>query len=131
MAKPPRGAALRHVHTLFNVGTVGGLTDGQLLEWYTTRGGEATELAFAALVERHGPMVLRVCRAVLRDEHAAQDAFQATFLVLVRRAGSLWVATRWAPGFTRWPFGSRAAPAPPQPGGGCTNGRRPRWPRNP
>ena len=55
------GAVLRHMQTLFNVGTVAGLTDGELLERFTTR-GEAAELAFAALVERHGPMVLRVCR---------------------------------------------------------------------
>ena len=52
-------------------------------------GGEAAEMAFSALVERHGPMVLRVCRSILRDEHDAQDAFQATFLVLVDRAGSV------------------------------------------
>ena len=49
------------------------------------------EAAFVALVARHGPMVLAVCRGVLRDPHAAEDAFQATFLILVRRAGSLWV----------------------------------------
>src|SRR4051794_16862890 len=97
MAKNPHGTAPRHIHTLFNVGTIGGLTDGQLLEWYTTRGGEAAELAFAALVERHGPMVLRVCRSLVRDEHEAQDAFQATFLVLVRRAGSLWVRDSLGP----------------------------------
>src|SRR5262249_21871739 len=71
--------------------------DGQLLERFATRGGEAAELAFAALVERHGPMVLRACRAVLRDEHEAHDAFQATFLVLVRRAGSLWVRDSLGP----------------------------------
>jgi RNA polymerase sigma factor (sigma-70 family) len=74
---------------LFDVGTVGGLTDGQLLERFTTRAGEAAELAFAALVERHGPMVLRTCQAVLEDAHDAQDAFQATFLVLARKARSI------------------------------------------
>jgi RNA polymerase sigma factor (sigma-70 family) len=83
------GDTLRHIHTLFNVGTVGGLTDGQLLERFTTCTGEAAELAFAALVERHGPMVLRVCQSVLREPHDAQDAFQATFLILVRKAGSI------------------------------------------
>jgi RNA polymerase sigma factor (sigma-70 family) len=83
------GDTLRHIRTLFNVGTLGGLTDGQLLERFTTCTGEAAELAFAALVERHGPMVLRVCQSVLRDPHDAQDAFQATFLILVRKAGSI------------------------------------------
>jgi RNA polymerase sigma factor (sigma-70 family) len=47
------------------------------------------EAAFAALLQRHGPMVLRVCRAVLRDPHAAEDAFQATFIVLFRKASSV------------------------------------------
>jgi|GEM_PF-1924745 len=97
MAKERQGSSLGHVHTLFNVGTVGGMSDSQLLEWYTGRGGEAAELAFSALVERHGPMVLRVCRSLVLDEHEAQDAFQATFLVLVRRAGQLWVRDSLGP----------------------------------
>src|SRR5438874_934097 len=91
MAKDRQSVATRHIQTLFNVGTIAGLSDGQLLEWYTTRTGEAADLAFSALVERHGPMVLRVCRSLVRDEHEAHDAFQATFLVLVRQAGKLWV----------------------------------------
>jgi RNA polymerase sigma factor (sigma-70 family) len=91
MARLRHGAVLRQIQALFDAGTVGGLTDGQLLERFATRNGEAAELAFAALVERHGPMVLRTCRSILRDPHDAHDAFQATFLVLVRRAGSLWV----------------------------------------
>src|SRR5262249_11139045 len=49
------------------------------------------------LVERHGPSVLRICRSVLRDEHEAQDAFQATFLVLVVRARRLWVRDSLGP----------------------------------
>jgi RNA polymerase sigma factor (sigma-70 family) len=83
------GAAARQLQTLLGLGAVGALGDGQLLGRFATERGEAAELAFAVLVERHGPMVLRVCRAALGDEHEAQDAFQATFLVLARRCGSL------------------------------------------
>jgi RNA polymerase sigma factor (sigma-70 family) len=89
MTKGQQGAVLRHVQALFKAGRSGDLTDEQLLERFTARDGDAAELAFATLVERHGPMVLRTCRAILRDPHEAHDAFQATFLVLVRRAGSL------------------------------------------
>ena len=91
------GAAARQLNALFHLGAAGPLTDGQLLERFATRSGEGAELAFAALVERHGPLVLRVCRSVLRDEHAAHDAFQATFLVLVDKGRSLWVRDSLAP----------------------------------
>ncbi len=97
MARREHGAARRQVRRLYRAGAVGGLTDAQLLERYASRGGEEAEAAFAALVERHGPMVLRVCRAVLRDGHEAGDAFQATFLVLVRKARSLWVRDSLGP----------------------------------
>lgn len=63
-----------------------GMTDGQLLECFVARREEA---AFEALVERHGPMVLGVCRRVVGHAHDAEDAFQATFLVLVRKAASI------------------------------------------
>jgi RNA polymerase sigma factor (sigma-70 family) len=79
-------AALKDLETLFAGGTVGALADGDLLDRFVARGDEA---AFEALVKRHGPMVLQVCRGVLADSHDAQDAFQATFLVLARRAGSI------------------------------------------
>jgi hypothetical protein len=60
MARARYGTALRQIQTLFSVGTVGGMTDGQLLDRFTAGTREAADLAFAALVERHGPMVLRV-----------------------------------------------------------------------
>jgi DNA-directed RNA polymerase specialized sigma24 family protein len=91
------GDVVRQFRTLFSVGTIRDLTDGQLLERFATGAGEAAELAFAALVERHGPMVFRVCRAVLTDPHDTQDAFQATFLVLVKKARGLWVRDSLGP----------------------------------
>ncbi len=97
MASRANGAILRQFETLFNLGAVGELTDGQLLERFAVRGGEEGELAFAALVERHGPMVWRVCRSILRDPDDAQDAFQAAFLVLVQKARSLWVRDSLGP----------------------------------
>jgi RNA polymerase sigma factor (sigma-70 family) len=70
------------------------LTDGQLLERFLHQGDET---AFTTLLRRHGPMVLGVCRRVLRDRHEAEDAFQATFLLLVRKAGSLRQPDRLGP----------------------------------
>src|SRR5438034_4799908 len=60
--------------------------DCELLERFVQHGDET---AFATLVQRHGPMVLAVCRRVLGDAHEVEDAFQATFLLLVRKAAAL------------------------------------------
>jgi RNA polymerase sigma factor (sigma-70 family) len=86
-----QAGVLRQFRQLFSLGAVGGTTDAQLLAQFLDRQDAGAEVAFEVLVERHGPMVLRVCRGVLRDEHAAEDAFQATFLVLARKARSIWV----------------------------------------
>ena len=104
MTSGPRSTLLRQFRTLFESGTVAGLTDGQLLERFLTCRDEAGEVAFAALVARHGPMVLGVCRRALADPNDAADAFQATFLVLVRKARSVRVDDslgRWLYGVSR------------------------------
>jgi RNA polymerase sigma factor (sigma-70 family) len=79
--------ALKQIHRLFEAGTVAGLTDGQLIERFLSTRDED---AFALLVGRHGPMVVAVCRTVLNDSPEVEDAFQATFLILIRRAGTIW-----------------------------------------
>ena len=89
MAGGPSVAVLRDIQTLFDTGTASGLSDRQLLERFAGRRDASAEAAFEVLVLRHGPMVLRVCHNVLGDATDAQDAFQATFLVLVRRSGSI------------------------------------------
>jgi RNA polymerase sigma factor (sigma-70 family) len=80
------GIAFRHLRDLFGAGSVIGLGDGQLLARYSSSKDEA---AFEALVSRHGPMVLATCRAILKNEHDVEDAFQATFLVLAKKARSI------------------------------------------
>ena len=77
------------LRTLFAAGTAAGLTDAQLLERFASRRDEAAEAAFAALVSRHGPMVRRACRSLVADPNDADDVFQATFLVLARKAGTI------------------------------------------
>lgn len=86
MATSQMSEVIQHLRRTVLLGEGAGLTDGQLLEDYISRRDEA---ALAALVRRHGPMVWGVCRRVLRNHHDAEDAFQATFLVLVRKAVSI------------------------------------------
>ena len=89
MAKGQSEAVLERPQALLDTGTVAGMSDGQLLARFVARRDELAEIAFAALVRRHGPMVWRVGRQILDDWHTAEDAFQATFLILARRAGSI------------------------------------------
>ena len=86
MATARRGMVLEQIERLFGAGTFTGLGDAQLLERFLDR---RDDTAFAALIERHGRMVLGTCRSVLRDPHDAEDAFQAVFLVLFRKASSI------------------------------------------
>jgi HlyD family secretion protein len=77
--------------------TVAGLGDAELLSRFALRRDATAEAAFEALVARHGPMVLATCRRSLRDAADADDAFQAAFLVLARKAGSVRVAGSLGP----------------------------------
>jgi RNA polymerase sigma factor (sigma-70 family) len=86
MATSQMSGVIQHLRRTVLLRDGAGLTDGQLLEDYTSRRDEA---ALAALVRRHGPLVWGVCRRVLFNYHDAEDAFQATFLVLVRKAASI------------------------------------------
>src|SRR6516164_3035544 len=77
------------LHSLLRLGamhTGDARSDADLLERFNKTHDEA---AFAALVHRHGPMVLAVCRRLLMDRHEAEDAFQATLLVLVHKSPGL------------------------------------------
>src|SRR5262245_22663606 len=86
MANAQAAPVIRFLRHLAAVHGAADRPDGQLLHRFASQGDEG---AFAALVRRHGPMVLAVCRRVLNDTHAAEDCFQATFLTLARKAGSL------------------------------------------
>jgi RNA polymerase sigma factor (sigma-70 family) len=89
MAVERSEAALKHLRTLWNEGAISSLGDRELLARFVAHTGDTAEAAFAALMERHAPMVLLVCRQMLGDDHDAQDACQATFLVLARKARSI------------------------------------------
>ena len=89
MANTAKASVTRQLGSLFEGGSVAGLSDRQLLERFAAGRDPAGEAAFAALVARHGPMVLGVCRQLLGDQQHAEDAFQAVFLVLARKARSI------------------------------------------
>ena len=86
MSKATLGDMLRSLRGLCAAHGAADLTDGELLRRFLTHREEA---AFTLLVQRHGQMVLGVCQRVLGDAHGAEDAFQATFMVLVRRGASI------------------------------------------
>ena len=86
MATAQMDTVIRHLRRAVLRQDAAGWTDGQLLASFIDQKDEA---AFEALVRRHGPMVFGVCRRVVRNHHDAEDAFQATFLVLARKASSV------------------------------------------
>ncbi|HEY2157971.1 MAG TPA: sigma-70 family RNA polymerase sigma factor, partial [Isosphaeraceae bacterium] len=113
MIRTSDGAMQRQFGVLFDAGSLGGWGDGALLDRFLAGRDDAAEAAFASLVERHGPMVLRVCRATLGDEHDAHDAFQATFLILARKARSVRIRDTVGPWLhgVAWRVASRARAA--------------------
>jgi hypothetical protein len=86
MAATPLSPVLRYIRKIVDGPSSDLVADSQLLDRFVSR---QNETAFTALVERHGPMVMGICRRILCNCHDAEDAFQATFLVLVRRARDL------------------------------------------
>ena len=86
MANRPLHTVLHHLRKVAGLRAGADLADGELLERFVTRREEA---AFEALLQRHGPMVQAVCQRILNQAQDAEDAFQATFLVLVRKATSV------------------------------------------
>lgn len=101
MASATRGVVFHQIDRLYRDGTLAGLGDGPLLERYLTRGDEA---AFEVLVNLHGPMVLGLCRRMLRDPRDVEDAFQSTFMILVRKCRRSVTEVFWQIGFTAWPI---------------------------
>src|SRR5262245_22926642 len=97
MASEPINNVVRHIRTLAG-GPSESVSDRQLLERFARRRDEA---AFTTLVHRHGPLVIGVCRRILHQEADAEDAFQATFLVLARKAASV----TWQDSVGNWLYG--------------------------
>jgi RNA polymerase sigma factor (sigma-70 family) len=89
MTQSASRSVVRQIESLFDGGSVSGLSDRQLIDRFNASKDVAGEAAFAAIVRRHGPMVLDVCRQIVGDAHHAEDAFQAVFLVLAIKAGAI------------------------------------------
>ena len=101
MTRESAGQAIRQIRALHALGTTGGLTDPQLIDRFLESDGSNREDAFAAIVQRHGPMVLSVCHRMLTGSPDVEDAFQAVFFVLARKAGAL----RRVEGLKSWLYG--------------------------
>src|SRR5438105_527853 len=97
MPTSPSSVVIQHLRANFGPDG-GGMTDGDLLARFLSR---RDDNALAALVRRHAPMVWGACCRLLRNHHDAEDAFQATFLVLVRKASSIMPREK----FANWLYG--------------------------
>jgi len=89
MAQMGSGAVVQQIGAIFQGASVSCMTDRELLDRYIARHDAISEAAFAALVTRHGPMVLDLCRQIVGDRHLAEDSFQAVFFVLACKARSI------------------------------------------
>ncbi len=105
MIRGKPNAVGQQLEGLWTSGTLTGMSDAQLLDRFAGVRDATAESAFRELMHRHGPMVMGVCRQILRQPHDADDAFQATFLVLGAQgsARSRW-ASRWPRGSTPWRY---------------------------
>lgn len=101
MAMGSASRAFREIRSLYEFGPLGGATDARLIEMFLRSEGTGREEAFSTLVRRHAPMVLGICRRMLRGSPDADDAFQAVFLVMARKAHSL----RRADALRPWLYG--------------------------
>jgi RNA polymerase sigma factor (sigma-70 family) len=90
-------SVVRQLDALWTSGSLTGMSDAQLLGRFAEARDSTAESAFRELIDRHGSMVMGVCRQIVRHPHDADDAFQATFLVLVRKARSIRVGESLAP----------------------------------
>jgi Sigma-70 region 2 len=86
MATAQLSCILQQLRTIANAKAYEDTSDRELLQRFLA---EREEAAFVALLKRHGPMVLQVCRRIHRNEHDVEDIFQATFLLLARKADSI------------------------------------------
>src|SRR5271154_4907970 len=98
MRKLHGSGVFRELERLIDPGTVAGLTESQLVARFVDR---RDPVAFEAIVSRHGPMVLSLCRVMLADSNDVDDAFQATFAILIEKARSLRRPERLGP----WLYG--------------------------
>ena len=87
MASGMSASVVRQIGSLYEGGSVAGMSDRELLDRFNAGRDAAGEAAFAALVARHGPMVLNIGQELLGERHHAEDAFQAVFLILAQKRG--------------------------------------------